>query len=88
MSRLLLTGRLQIRRDPRINWITKPVHKRREARGLTGVGKKVHLSLMLHLTTYSSCLQNRGLGKGHLHNHTPGWSTWKKHNTLSLRRYR
>ncbi|RPD62958.1 60S ribosomal protein L15, partial [Lentinus tigrinus ALCF2SS1-7] len=60
-----------IRRDPRINWITKPVHKRREARGLTSVGK-----------------QNRGLGKGHRYNHTPGWSTWKKHNTLSLRRYR
>ncbi len=32
---------VQIRRDPRINWITKPVHKRREARGLTSVGKQV-----------------------------------------------
>lgn len=31
----------QIRRDPRINWITKPVHKKREARGLTSVGKQV-----------------------------------------------
>jgi len=31
----------QIRRDPRINWITKPVHKRREARGLTSIGKQV-----------------------------------------------
>ncbi|TCD71509.1 60S ribosomal protein L15 [Steccherinum ochraceum] len=60
-----------IRRDPRINWITKPVHKHRESRGLTSVGK-----------------QNRGLGKGSRHNHTPGWSTWKRHNTLSLRRYR
>ncbi|KAI6007393.1 ribosomal protein L15e [Pisolithus albus] len=60
-----------IRRDPRINWITKPVHKRREARGLTSIGKK-----------------NRGLGKGHRHNHAPARSTWKKHNTLSLRRYR
>ncbi|KAH0838326.1 ribosomal L15-domain-containing protein [Lanmaoa asiatica] len=60
-----------IRRDPRINWITKPVHKRREARGLTSIGK-----------------QNRGLGKGHRYNHTPARSTWKKHNTLSLRRYR
>merc|ERR1712115_477999 len=29
-----------IRRDPRINWICKPVHKRRELRGLTGAGKK------------------------------------------------
>jgi large subunit ribosomal protein L15e len=60
-----------IRRDPRINWIVNPVHKRREARGLTSIGK-----------------QNRGLGKGHRHNHTPARSTWKKHNTLSLRRYR
>ncbi|KAH9946639.1 60S ribosomal protein L15 [Amylocystis lapponica] len=60
-----------IRRDPRINWIAKPVHKHRESRGLTSVGK-----------------QNRGLGKGHRYNHTPGWSVWKKHNTLSLRRYR
>jgi len=31
----------QIRRDPRINWITKPVHKKREARGLTSIGKQV-----------------------------------------------
>jgi len=60
-----------ITRDPKINWITKPVHKRREARGLTSTGK-----------------QNRGLGKGSRHNHTPARSTWKKHNTLSLRRYR
>ncbi|GLB36175.1 putative major facilitator superfamily protein [Lyophyllum shimeji] len=60
-----------IRRDARINWIANPVHKRREARGLTSIGK-----------------QNRGLGKGHLHNHAPQYSTWKRHNTLSLRRYR
>ena len=32
--------------------------------------------------------QNRGLGKGSRHNHQPGRSTWRKHNTLSLRRYR
>jgi len=60
-----------IRRDPRINWIAKPVHKRREARGLTSVGK-----------------QNRGIGKGHRYNNTPRVATWKRHNTLSLRRYR
>ncbi|THU88679.1 ribosomal protein L15e [Dendrothele bispora CBS 962.96] len=58
-------------RDPRINWIVNPVHKRREARGLTSAGKK-----------------NRGLGKGNRYNHTPARSTWKRHNTLSLRRYR
>ena len=32
---------IQIRRDPKINWITAPVHKRREARGLTSIGKQV-----------------------------------------------
>lgn len=30
-----------VRRDPRMNWICDPVHKRRESRGLTGAGKKV-----------------------------------------------
>lgn len=43
-----------IRRDARINWIAKAVHKRRESRGLTSAGKS-----------------NRGLGKGHKHNHCP-----------------
>ena len=28
-----------IRNDPRINWITRPVHKHRECRGLTAAGK-------------------------------------------------
>jgi large subunit ribosomal protein L15e len=43
-SRHPLMRLLQIRRDARINWITKPVHKRREARGLTSIGKKVKKS--------------------------------------------
>ncbi|KAG2227669.1 hypothetical protein INT45_004711 [Circinella minor] len=63
-----------IRRDPRINWIVNPVHKRREARGLTAIGKK-----------------SRGKGKGHLYTKTSGSgrrATWKRNNTLSLRRYR
>ncbi|OMH83493.1 60S ribosomal protein L15 [Zancudomyces culisetae] len=63
-----------IRRNPRINWICNPVHKRREARALTSIGKK-----------------NRGKGKGHLFNKTAGSgrrATWKRNNTLSLRRYR
>lgn len=50
--------RIQIRRDPRINWITKPVHKRREARGLTSVGKQVRLLLICVvqiLSVYVSC---------------------------------
>ncbi|EEB08748.1 60S ribosomal protein L15 [Schizosaccharomyces japonicus yFS275] len=29
-----------VRRDPRINWICNAVHKHREARGLTSIGKK------------------------------------------------
>ena len=63
-----------IRRDPRINWICRPVHKHREMRGLTAAGRK-----------------NRGLGKGHLRTKVRGGSrrsNWKRHNTLSLRRYR
>ncbi|KAI8372443.1 ribosomal protein L23/L15e core domain-containing protein [Blakeslea trispora] len=63
-----------IRRDARINWIANPVHKRREARGLTAVGKK-----------------SRGHNKGHRFNNTKGSgrrATWKRRNTLSLRRYR
>ncbi|KAJ1839924.1 60S ribosomal protein L15 [Coemansia sp. RSA 1722] len=63
-----------IRRDPRIQWIAKAVHKRREARGLTSAGRK-----------------NRGVGKGHRFNNTSGGGrhkTWRRNNTLSLRRYR
>ena len=63
-----------IRNDARINWICGAVHKHREARGLTAIGKK-----------------NRGHGKGHRYNNTKGagsFSTWKRRNTLSLRRYR
>ena len=36
-----------IKRDPRINWIANPVHKRREARGLTATGKKVRCYLVV-----------------------------------------
>jgi len=62
-----------IRRDARINWIVKPVHKHRESRGLTATGKK-----------------SRGLGRGHKFNKTTAGrrKTWKRHNTLSLWRYR
>ena len=64
-----------IRRDPAINWIVNPVHKRRDARGLTTAGRK-----------------SRGKpGKGHLHNKHSGsgtFATWKRNNTLHLRRYR
>ncbi|GJC82341.1 60S ribosomal protein L15 [Colletotrichum liriopes] len=62
-----------IRQDPRINWIVAPVHKHRESRGLTATGKK-----------------SRGLNKGHRYNKTQAGrrKTWKRHNTLSLWRYR
>jgi len=62
-----------IRNDARINWIVNPVHKHRESRGLTATGKK-----------------SRGLGRGHKYNHTTAGrrKTWKRHNTLSLWRYR
>merc|ERR1712137_409515 len=62
-----------IRNDPRINWICAPTMKHRELRGLTAAGK-----------------ENRGLGKGHGYSkNTPSRrAVWKRHNTLSLRRYR
>lgn len=63
-----------IRRDPRINWICRATMKHRELRGLTSAGRK-----------------GRGLHrKGHLVNKArPSVrSVWKRHNTLSLRRYR
>ncbi len=63
-----------VRRDPRMNWIAAPVHKHREMRGLTSTGKSY-----------------RGIGKGHLYNKTIGggkWASYRRRNTLSLRRYR
>lgn len=62
-----------IRNDPAYNWIANPVHKHREARGLTSAGKK-----------------SRGINKGHLYTKTSNGRrhNWKKHNTLSLWRYR
>ncbi|KKA30113.1 hypothetical protein TD95_003063 [Thielaviopsis punctulata] len=62
-----------IRQDARINWICAPVHKHREARGLTSTGKR-----------------SRGLNKGHKYHKTSAGrrKTWKRHNTLSLWRYR
>jgi large subunit ribosomal protein L15e len=63
-----------IRNDPRISWIARPVQKHREMRGLTSAGKS-----------------SRGLVKGHGGNKTIGssrYGSWKRRNTLSLRRYR
>ena len=64
-----------VRRDPRINWIVNPVHKHREMRGLTSVGK------------HGRGLRK----SGHRANKIIGSSrraNWKRRNTLSLRRYR
>ena len=63
-----------IRRDPRINWIAKAVHKHREARGLTAIGRKNRGIGKGHL-------HNKMKGGGRRGN-------WKRRNTLSLRRYR
>ncbi len=64
-----------IRRDPQCNWICKPVHKHRELRGLTSAGRA-----------------HRGLRKkGHRgikHIGGSAHASWKRNNTLSLRRYR
>eukprot|EP00010_Vexillifera_abyssalis_P007888 CAMPEP_0201545768 /NCGR_PEP_ID=MMETSP0173_2-20130828/2192_1 /ASSEMBLY_ACC=CAM_ASM_000268 /TAXON_ID=218659 /ORGANISM="Vexillifera sp., Strain DIVA3 564/2" /LENGTH=204 /DNA_ID=CAMNT_0047954259 /DNA_START=209 /DNA_END=823 /DNA_ORIENTATION=- len=63
-----------IRKDPRINWVVRPVHKHREMRGLTSAGRK-HRGL-----------RRKGRGASKLRPSVR--STWKRHNTLSLRRYR
>ncbi|XP_022891017.1 60S ribosomal protein L15-like [Olea europaea var. sylvestris] len=71
---LVDTAHAAVRNDPRINWICNAVHKHRELRGLTSAGKKY-----------------RGLrGKGQLnHKARPSRrASWKKNQTLSLRRYR
>ena len=63
-----------IKTDPRINWLCNPVHKHRELRGLTSIGKKF-------------CVLR---DKGHTHhkNRPSRRATWKRNQTLSLRRYR
>jgi len=64
-----------VRRDPRMNWICKPVMKHRECRGLTSSGKK----------------GRGLAGRGHRYNKMSGGSrrhNWLRRNTLSLRRYR
>lgn len=57
-----------IRRDPKINWIVKPVHKHRESRGLTATGKKSRGLNKGH--RYNKTTAGRR-------------KTWKRHNTQS-----
>lgn len=63
-----------IRRDARIQWITKAVHKHRESRGLTAAGRKNRGVGKGHGF-------NKVIGSGRRGN-------WKRRNTISLRRYR
>lgn len=63
-----------IRRDPKINWISRPTMKHRELRGLTSAGKKYR------------GLRVRGTGDNK--NRPSRRANWKRRNTLSLRRYR
>lgn len=63
-----------IRDDARINWIAEPVHKHRELRGLTSAGKKFR------------GLRHRGHATNKLR--PSRRATWKRNNSLSLKRYR
>lgn len=63
-----------IRRDPKMNWICRPVMKHRECRGLTSAGRKSRGIGRGHL-------YNKSQGGSQRHN-------WKLRNTLSLPRYR
>lgn len=63
-----------VRRDPRINWICKSVHKHRELRGLTAAGRKNRGMRKGHL-------YNKVIGSSRR-------ACWKRRNMLSLRRYR
>lgn len=63
-----------IRRDPKINWICKPVHKHRELRGLTSAGRK-HRGL------------GKGVGYSKTIGGSRK-ASWKRRNTLKLWRRR
>ena len=63
-----------IRRDPRINWLCRAVHKHREMRGLTAAGRKNRGLGKGHRHTKVIGGSRR--------------SNWMRRNTLSLRRYR
>merc|ERR1739838_531887 len=62
-----------IRNNPKHNWVCAGVQKHRELRGITSQGKR-----------------SRGVGKGANYKSTGGsiHASWKRRNTLSLRRFR
>jgi len=63
-----------IRRDAKINWITKPTHKHRELRGLTSAGRKS---------------RGLGKGKGYAKViGSSRRQNWRRRNTLQLHRKR
>jgi len=68
--------------------LVDPAHKaiRRDAK-INWIANAVHKRRETRGLTAAG-KKSRGIGKGHRHNHSPQYSTWKKHNTLSLRRYR
>lgn len=63
-----------VRRDPKINWLCKPVHKHRELRGLTSAGK-------------SSRGLGKGHGFNHMIGGSRR-ANWKRNNTVQMRRKR
>jgi len=63
-----------IRKDPRINWLTKPVHKHRELKGLTATGRK------------SRGLS--GKGSKYTRQHPSRRAVTRRRTTVSLPRYR
>ena len=71
---LVDTAHKAIRRDPKINWIAKPPHKRREQRGLTSAGKK------------NRGLRKKGVNDNK--NRPSQRANWKRRNAVVLRRYR
>merc|ERR1711939_706658 len=68
--------------------LVDPSHKaiRRDAR-VNWICNPVHKRRESRGLT-SAGKSNRGLGKGHRYSKARQYATWKKHNTLSLRRYR
>ncbi|CAO1627384.1 unnamed protein product [Parajaminaea phylloscopi] len=62
-----------IRRDARINWIANPVHKHREARGLTATGKKSRGQGKGHRFNHTQGGKNKAI---------------RRRDTLQLTRYR
>ena len=79
-----------IRRDPRINWVVKPVHK---VKLLSLTYRSILLNQVQHRESRgltATGKKSRGLGRGHKFNKTTAGrrKTWKRHNTESYWRYR